>query len=67
MEVIIVLAVWAAVWAAFCWLGWAMAETRNRNKGAWAAVCFLTGFVGVIVLALIGTKQVSPVRQVLSE
>ena len=63
MEVIIVL----AVWAAFGWLGWAMAETRNRNKGAWAAVCFLTGFIGVIVLALIGTKQVSPVRKVLSE
>jgi hypothetical protein len=60
MEVIIVLAVWAA-------FGWAMAETRNRNKGAWAAVCFLTGFIGVIVLALIGTKQVSPVRKVLSE
>lgn len=65
MEVIIVLAIWAAL--ALGWLGWAMAETRNRNKAAWAAVCFLTGFIGVIVLALVGTKQVSPVRQVLSE
>jgi uncharacterized membrane protein YeaQ/YmgE (transglycosylase-associated protein family) len=39
------------------WLGYAMAESRNRDKTLWAVLCFLFGIVGIIVLALLGKAK----------
>lgn len=34
-----------------------MASSRNRDPVAWGVICFLTGIIGIIVLALLGTNN----------
>jgi uncharacterized membrane protein YsdA (DUF1294 family) len=51
------LAILLTISALFGWLGYAMADSRNRDKTVWAVLCFLFGLLGVIVLALLGTAK----------
>lgn len=38
----------------FAWGGQHMAKGRGRHEVGWAIACFFTGFVGIIILAIVG-------------
>lgn len=45
------------VMVVFAFIGAAMASGRNRSPFLWAVICFFTGIIGVIILAVIGTDR----------
>jgi hypothetical protein len=53
MEIFITL----AVVALFTWLGYGMAEKRNRNSTLWAVLSFFFGIFAIIVLAIMGQAK----------
>jgi hypothetical protein len=49
-----------AIGVVFALIGSNMAKARNRDAVMWAIVCFLTGFIGVILLAFVGDAPMNP-------
>lgn len=41
----------------FAIIGAVMAGSRNRSPFLWAVICFFTGVIGIIILAVIGTDR----------
>jgi hypothetical protein len=41
----------------FAIIGGTMASNRNRSPIGWAVICFFTGFIGIIILAIVGDAQ----------